>query len=652
MNSTRTYIKIILLIQLFFLLNSSKHLEYRYTITSKELIEKYNVAKKDIYKKKYDAAKKLLIRLIKANKNFLEAKLLLAYMYQRLGNTEKCKKLLDKLTPLLPKKKFEHMYYETSNLYFRCGAYKKANIVLKKVSKKKYLPEELRSKIKGLKHSLTFSLKAIKHPINFKPALLPKPLNSFAAQYFPIVSIDRETILFTGRTDYNLSAQENIYISKKTPNGKWTKPTSLSKNINTKNNEGTCTLSADGNIIIFSAHNRDENNGSCDLYVSYKKGKEWTLPKNLGPNINSKGWQSQPSLSSDGKTLFFSAHRSGNYGKKDIWKSTLDKNGKWTKSVNLGKRINTKGIEISPFIHPNGKTLFFASDRNPSLGGLDLYYSELVNGKWTKPKNLGFPINNHEDQVSLFITADGSKGYYAAGTQKGVHYNGLLYEFDIPKQLIPFPRCRFVRGKIKINKLKEFPDAKITVYDIEAKNILHTVKVTPENANFCIALNEGKKYNVIIEKKGYILENIEVDLKTNSDLQDITQNINLLKINDGYKRVFKNVFFDFDKYYLKEEGKNEIMLLAKLLESNKNINILIEGYTDNLGSKMYNSILSEKRAKSVYDYLIKLGIDSKRLSYKGCGILDTSLKTSIKNTRKISRKASFKIILKSKPSKK
>ena len=446
---------------------------------------------------------------------------------------------------------------------------------------------------------------------------MSKPLNSFAAQYFPLISIDQNTIIFTGRTDYTLAAEESIYISHRIDN-KWSKPTILSKNINTKNNEGACTLSADGNILIFSAYKRADNIGSCDLYICYKKKGKWSIPKNLGPNINSKGWQSQPSLSSDGKTLFFASNRRGNIGKKDIWKSELKSNGSWGKAINLGKEINTRGNEISPFIHPNNKTLFFASDRSPSLGGLDIYFSDYKKGKWSKPENLGFPINNFKDQVSLFITADGKKGYYAAGNQKGIYYSGKIYEFDIPKQLIPKPVCTYIKGQIRTESKINPLNTKIYVFNIQKNKIVMDINIT-ENGNFCVPLQNGSDYNLYISQKGHKVEVINMKLKEIKELKGVNKTVQLNIVKKNETINFKNILFDFDEYIIKKEAKIELNGIIIFLKNNPNIKIIIEGYTDKKGSNLYNKILSEKRAKQVYNFLIDNGISFKRLSYKGLG---------------------------------
>ncbi|MCP3658968.1 MAG: OmpA family protein [Bacteroidetes bacterium] len=610
-----------------------------YTIKSKKYISLYKESKKYLHKKKFKIAEEKLLNIVRRKTNFLEAKITLARLYISIGKLDKCIFLLNNVSNSLPKKGFYYLNYDVAYICYRCGQYNKSKAILNQIDNLK-LSKKYKNKIKVLKFNLEYSLKLIKSPINFHPKQMPNPLNKFAAQYFPVLSIDQNTILFTGRANYKISADESIYMSKKNKKGIWLEPKLISKNINTINNEGACTLSSDGNILIFSAYNRKENFGSCDLYISYKRSNQWTKPKNLGPNINSKGWQSQPSLTADGKTLYFASKRKGNIGKKDIWKSIKTKDGKWSKAINLGKQINSKGNEISPFIHPNGKTLYFASDRIPLLGGLDLYYSEFINGEWTKPKNLGYPINNHKDQVSLFITADGKKGYFAAGTQKGIHYNGKLFEFDIPDKIIPKPSCIFFKGIINAEDENDNLEAKIFVYDIDKKQFSFEYDITL-NGNFCLPLNDDASYSLYISKKNYLVKKIDIDLKEIST-KGIYKTINLKTFKSGSEYEIKNILFAFDSYDIDDRDKLEFQSLVILLKENLNIKILIKGYTDDIGSNIYNMNLSEKRAKAIYDFLIQSGISKLRLQYKGYGKVQNT--NSNEQVRRNNRRVSFQII--------
>jgi hypothetical protein len=197
---------------------------------------------------------------------------------------------------------------------------------------------------------------------------------------------------------------------------------------------GTCTISADGRTLVFTSCEGRQNFGSCDLFVSYKVGDEWTEPVNLGNKINSVAWESQPSLSADGRTLYFVSDRRGTYGRRDIWKSLLGEDGYWGGPENMGPNVNTPEDDLSPFIHANSRTLYFSSKGHVGMGGYDLFSTEYQNGQWTFPKNLGYPLNNHDDQVSLFVTADGKKGYYAHEEKDGRRYlSSKLYEFNIPR---------------------------------------------------------------------------------------------------------------------------------------------------------------------------------------------------------------------------
>ena len=286
---------------------------------------------------------------------------------------------------------------------------------------------------------------------------LSDTVNCFAMQYFPVLTADQQELIFTRRTSNDDSADEDLVVSRKNFRGRWSAPVSISPNINSQWNEGTCTISADGRKLIFTSCIGRRGYGSCDLFQSVKVGDTWSEPENLGPNVNTGDWESQPSLSADGRVLYFVSDRRGGYGRRDIWVSRLTVDGKWTKAENAGRSVNTQYDEISPFIHVNGKTLYFASNGLPGFGGYDIYFLEKnSDGLWSKPVNVGAPINNHHDQFSLFITANGEKGYYVheERTSEG-HDVSKIYEAEIPQRYQIKFRSNYVKGIVRDKQTNE-----------------------------------------------------------------------------------------------------------------------------------------------------------------------------------------------------
>jgi hypothetical protein len=238
--------------------------------------------------------------------------------------------------------------------------------------------------------------------------------------------------------------------------------------------------------------------GACDLYISYKTGDKWSEPENLGPNVNSPAQDTQPALSSDGKTLYFASNRAGSLGSLDIWVAKMDEKGEWQPAQNLGKNINTTGKEESPFIHANNRYLYFSSDGYPkmSYGGADLYQSEYINQEWTKPTNLGYPVNNHENQVGLFITTDGKRGYYTAEGGEGSirDRTAVLKVFDMPAEIQPKIKSNFVKGYVYDSKTQGKLESKIELFDLTTNTKQSSVTSDPKTGEYLFVLNQGSEY--------------------------------------------------------------------------------------------------------------------------------------------------------------
>ena len=256
--------------------------------------------------------------------------------------------------------------------------------------------------------TVKFAEESLKHPLSFRVNRLPDVVNAFDSQYFPVLTADQETLIFTGIE--KPLGDEDLYVSRRVEELGWSKPVSLSSVINTPDNEGTAAISADGRTLVFTVcQGRRRGFGNCDLYVSYRNGDDWSNPENLGADVNSSSWDSQPALSADGRTLYFVSDRPGGLGKRDLWVCRRDGTGQWGEARNLGPGVNTPDDDVSPFLHANGRTLFFASEGYVGMGGFDLWMTERQNNGWSKPENLGYPLNTHEDQVGLYVSADGKR---------------------------------------------------------------------------------------------------------------------------------------------------------------------------------------------------------------------------------------------------
>ena len=480
-----------------------------------------------------------------------------------------------------------------------------------------------------------FGIQAVANPLNIKPKLLSSTINFKAKQYFPVLTADNNTLLFTARDD---AGDENIYLTD-FEKEKWTTPKSISDQINTPFNEGTCTISADGKIMVFTSCEGRDSFGSCDLYISKKMGENWSKPENLGNKVNSRYWDSQPSLSSDGSKLYFSSERPLGYGKKDIWMSELDQNGNWKPAVNLGPNINTSQEDVSPFIHANGYSLFFSSNGREGMGKFDIYLSTLKNDQAQEAINLGYPINTVDDELSLFITADGKTAYYSLDNNQKVN----LYKFDIPEELnSKIEKTYFLKGFVLDKKTQKAVYASIELLDIKTGQKISKFLSDPITGDYLAILPGHGQYVLYIESPDYLFKSLNFDFS--KEYESKVLDIELQKIEKESAEILNNIFFDSGMATLRSESHIELEKLKKLLTQNSKLRLEISGHTDDIGNDLTNLDLSKKRAQSVVDYLIEKGIDKTRMEVKGWGETKPIAKNDSEENRQLNRRIEIKFL--------
>ena len=430
----------------------------------------------------------------------------------------------------------------------------------------------------GAEHDLkciAFRRNAMANPVPFTPRNMGPNVNSRDDEYLPTLTANGRMLLFTR---YNRESMEEDFYFCRWIDGKWSKAVRMAEPLNSDDNEGAGCISQDGRILYFTACGRPDGAGRCDLYISYRKGGGWSQPQNLGPAINSSGWESQPSLSIDGQTLYFVSDRKGGQGGMDIWCSHLVE-GRWTSPVNLGPTINTPGDEKSPFIAFDNHRLFFSSNGHVGMGGMDLFVCRKINDTtWSEPENLGFPINTSGDESSLIVSPDGSTAIFARPGHLNANPSdslsagegGLdLYSFALPEPIRPEP-------------------------------IVYKEQITE------------------------VAPQLEV----------------------GETITLNNVFFQTGKYTLLDISIVELDKVVEMMQSHPTMRIELGGHTDNVGNPASNQTLSEQRAKAVYDYLVNHGIEASRLSYKGYGQTQPVSDNSTPEGRRQNRRTVFTIIAK------
>lgn len=455
-----------------------------------------------------------------------------------------------------------------------------------------------------------------KHPSNyvFAPVNLGDSVNSEKSEYYPSITINDSMFVFTRR---GAGFREDFFESNILGNKKYSKSTLIKGDINLEPSKGAINISQDGEWLIFAGYNFSGGFGDFDLYISYYTPTGWSEPENMGRNINTESWESAPSLSPDKRALYFSSNRPGGYGNTDLYVSYRQPNGKWSPAVNMGPNINTAGKEQAPFIHADNATLYFTSDGLPGYGGNDIFLCRKgPNNEWSKPENLGYPINTIEDEGSLFVAADGKTAFYAS--DRSDSRGGLdIYTFELRPDVRP-AKTLYVHGKVYDVKTKKGLPSAVELVDNSTQKPVMNVQ-TDETGEYFITLPVGKDYTFTVNRKGYLFFSELYPLSKNQPDSTYKKDIPLQPIEVNASLVLKNILFETNSTQLQPISLIEINRLMQLLNENPTLRIQINGYTDNVGKPTDNLKLSENRAKAVVDYLVSKGIDLKRLAYKGFG---------------------------------
>lgn len=558
-----------------------------------------------------------IIELNEATENdpqFIEAFILLGDAYRAVINYDDAFIAYEKAYIINPNYAPERIFFY-AEAGLKIGKYKLAKDLLIKYLSIVSSTSKNIAKAKKYIKDCDYSFEAIKNPVKFKPVNMGASVNTVHDEYMAAITADESKLIFTRQIDF----KEDFYQSNK-KNNLWDNAEFLSSVLSTPEyNEGAQCISPDGQYLFFTGCNRPDGVGRCDIFISKKDGEEWVKPINLGYPINSKNWESQPSISSNGKTLYFVSNRKGGLGGYDIWKSELDDTGKWSTATNLGPTINTPYDDMTPFIHPDNKTLYFSSDGWVGLGNKDVFLSRLTdNGKWGLPENLGFPINTFNDEGGLIINPSGNTAYFSSNQYAG--FGGLdLYSFDIEEIKIMPIYTNYVKGKVYDMDTKAPLEAEIQIVDLETGEVLINSYTNKIDGTFLNILPFGTQYALIASTNGYLYYSESFETTYHKLNESVILDIPLSKLEVGKNMVLKNIFFEKNKYDLKLESKAELQRLLVFLNVNFNIKIDIEGFTDNVGDSIENQLLSENRAKAIYQYLINNGVKSNRLKYSGFG---------------------------------
>ncbi len=615
-----------------------------YTTSSSKAIKNYEEGKAKYRLYNYQEAEKLLKKAIKTDEQFIEPHIVLARMYWEMDSLQLAIDSYSKGLAIDPVF-YTNGYIYKGNLELKTGKYSIAlesfNNLLTYEKKNKKLINLAR---KGIEKA-EFAIEAKKKPVKFTPVLLDTTINSADDEYWPSLSADEQTLVFTrlvGSSKRQKKVQEDFYISTKQNNG-WTLAKSMGKPLNTYDNEGAQSISADGNLMVYTVCNRRGVIGRCDLYLSAKRGNNWSIPQNMGRVVNSVAKETQPSLSADGRTVYFVSDRGGGKGGLDIWATKLNAQGIWEVPVNLGDSINTPGNEISPYIHHDNKTLYFSSDHYSGMGGYDIFYSRKnAKNEWIKPVNIGYPINTHKDEIGLIIAAKGNMAYYS--TNINPERGRDIYQFELYEEARPVP-VSYMKGKVFDANNRRVLKAEFELYDLESGELISNSYSDSYTGEFLVCVPTGKDYMLNVSKEGYLFFSENFSFTGVHDAAEpYHKDVPLQPILAGKTIILRNIFFETGSYTLKQESQTELNKLVKFLKVNSEIKVEISGHTDNIGTEAYNQKLSEQRAGAVVEYIISEGVPSGRLIPKGYGYSKPVETNDTEEGRANNRRTELKII--------
>lgn len=449
---------------------------------------------------------------------------------------------------------------------------------------------------------------------------LGNKINSPFSEYVPLITADNRFLIFTARkpkesasqktkkmTHFYYSYNEDIFKSV-WKDGQWSNPEKYGLAVNSNQKHDACvSLSIDGQTIFTY---RGDNNGDL-FYESIENGK-WTSSRPLNGVINSQYRETHISLAYDGKTAYLVSDRPGGFGGLDIWKVT--KTGDtWDVIENLGPEVNTQYNEDGVFIHPDGTTIYFSSQGHNSMGGYDIFETNYEDGKWSKPTNMGRPINSADDDIYFVLTADGKNAYLSSAKPQGLGMQDIYNINPFEKKKFKDFHLVLFKGIVVDKETREKLSAKVDIVDNEKGVSIFSANVDPE-LGFVLSLPAGKNYGIAVEKDGYLFYSDNFVVEKKSGYKEYDKIVELEKVKVGAVITLKNVFFDFDKSDLKNESVTELNRVIKLLNDYPDIKIQLEGHTDSYGSDEYNQALSERRVMAVRDFLIAKGAPAARIA--------------------------------------
>jgi outer membrane protein OmpA-like peptidoglycan-associated protein/tetratricopeptide (TPR) repeat protein/YHS domain-containing protein len=609
----------------------------------------------DVMRSSKAEARSLLLEALELDPDYAQANLVLGDLSFKSKKMDQAEKYYLRAVEICPEVD-AMVYFRLGGIEFGDKKYRESKEHFEKFIKTGKGSLEDQSDARDQLKASIFYLEGFATPVPFNPKPLSQ-ISSAADEYLPIITPDNKRAYFTRRTfekekftgGINVETKpiERFTFSESVSDNNYTEGTPMPDPFNKNSNEGGASLSADNKYMYFTIC-RDEGGEllNCDIWYSVFSNGIWSEIKNAGPEINGKTtWESQPSLSSDGKTLYFASNREGGEGQLDIWKSVREKNGTWGKPINLGPSINTPENEKSPFFHSDGKTLYFSSTGHLGYGGYDIYFSKLgENDQWATPKNIGYPINSEKDDLGFFVSTDGKTGYFASDKLKGVG-GWDVYQFGLYKEARP-ERVLFLTGEIRDEGNLAAIDAKVELKNTKTQEVT-TVDVDSLTGKYVAVVSFNDDHILTVKQAGKAFTSnyfSTSDSTITAKPMETDMKVEEIKVGKAYR--INNINFETNSSELSQQSKHIILEFAAFLKDNPGVNVSIQGHTDNVGDATSNMKLSVERAAAVKQFLLEQSIAGERLDSKGFGMNKPVASNKSEAGRAKNRRTEFVILSK------
>ncbi len=617
-------------------------------IDDKKLIKKYDKAVDLLMSGKLVDAELAFAKVINEEPDFTEAWLAIAEInYSRYSSAQDQKsqnkyygkyvKCLEKVSSTCPSFEEYEISYKLGKIFFSRDnfdvAAKHLNLYVNKGNKKSKFYSDAENTLSYIESYLNL----IQNPVPFKPVVVDG-ISTINDDYLPIISPDGTMAFYTHAyikkdvtSIYSDKFTEEFTMSRALDNSglNFSNGEALPYPFNTGKNQGASSITIDNSTLyltICEFVSRDYDN--CDIFYATKKNTGWSELQNLGTNINGlRSWESQPTISSDGKTLYFASIRESNIGfdvnspTSDIYFSEKQEDNSWGKAQNMGPSINTSGNDKSPFIHSDSQTLYFSSDGHLGIGGFDIFFSKYRDNGWTKPINIGYPINTKRNDLGFVVNTQGTNAYFASNKLSGAG-GWDIYSIELYPEARP-EKVFIIKGQLIDDVGEIVTEAKLEIRNTRTEEVSHGV-VDAETGNYAIAVTvEEEEYMddfiMVVKKEDYSFTSALLEINEDVFEEPEVLNFEIKPIEPGKAVELNDIYFPTASFIIDTKSLIVLDSFVEFLNDNPNVKIEIRGHTDNTGSYSTNMDLSNRRAKSVYDYLLSKNIATNRVSYKGYG---------------------------------